>query len=200
MAEVRAAYEAKQAVIDEIKSKLEGAQSAVIIDYLGTTVEEANQMRKMLRDEEIDYTVYKNTLMKRALEGTDYEELTQVLEGPSAIAISKTDATAPARILQKAIKQMNKMAFKGGVVEGNYYDADGLTELAKIPSREELIAKFMGSIQSPIGKAVRTFAAIRDAKAEGADAPAAEAAPAEEKPAEDAAPAEEKPAEEKTEE
>ena len=189
MTETRAAYEAKQVVIDEIKTKLENAQSAVVIDYIGTTVEEANTMRKMLRDENVDYTVYKNTLMKRAIEGTDYAELAQILEGPSAIAISTEDATAPARVLNKAIKELNKMEFKGGIVEGTYYDADGLTQLAKIPSREELIAKFMGSIQSPIGKAVRTFAAIAEAKAEGGDAPAAEAAaPATEVPVE--APAE----------
>lgn len=191
MAEARAAYAEKQAIIDEIKAKLEDAQSAVIIDYIGTSVEEANEMRKMLRDEDVDYTVYKNTLMKRAFDGTDYEELNQVLTGPSAIAISKTDATAPARVLQKAIKKMNKMAFKGGIVEGSYYDAEGLTALAKIPSRDELIAKFMGSIQSPISAAVRTFAAIRDAKAEGVPADAA----SEEKPAEEAAPAVEQPTE-----
>ncbi|MEA4922860.1 MAG: 50S ribosomal protein L10 [Eubacteriaceae bacterium] len=195
MTETRAAYEAKQVIIDEIKGKLEDAQSAVIIDYIGTTVEEANEMRKMLRDEEVDYTVYKNTLMKRAIEGTGYEDLAQILEGPSAIAISKSDATAPARVLSKAIKKMDKMAFKGGIVEGNFYDAEALVQLAKIPSREELIAKFMGSIQSPVSKAVRTFAAIAEAKAEGGetaapaeDAPASEA-PAEEKPAEETAPA-----------
>lgn len=163
-------------IIDEIKGKLEGAQSAVIIDYLGTTVDEANEMRKMLREEDVDYTVYKNTLMRRALEGTEFEELTQVLEGPSALAISKTDATAPARVLNKAIKKMDKMAFKGGIVEGSYYDAEALLTIASIPSRDDLIAKFLGSIQAPISKAVRTFAAIRDAKAEAGDAPAEEAA------------------------
>jgi len=198
MSEVRAAYVAKQAVVNEIKDKLEDAQSAVVIDYIGTTVEEANKMRKMLRDEDVDYTVYKNTLMKRAVEGTPFEELSAVLEGPSAIAISKTDATAPARVLNKAIKELNKMSFKGGIVEGTYYDEEGLKTIASIPSREELIAKFMGSIQSPVSKFVRTLSAIAEAKAEGADAPAEEAAadPAPEAPAEEAAPAEAAPAEE----
>ena len=188
MAEVRAAYEAKQAIVDEIKDKLDGAQSAVVIDYIGTTVEEANTMRKMLREENVDYTVYKNTLMKRALEGTDFEELSQVLQEPSAIAISKEDATVPARVLSKAIKQINKMSFKGGIVEGTYYDEDGLKSVANIPSRDELIAKFMGSIQSPVGKFVRTLSAIAEAKpADGAapaEAPEQEAPAAEETPAE----------------
>jgi len=204
MTEIRAGYAAKQAVIDEIKGKLEDAQSAVVIDYIGITVEEATQMRNKLRDADVDYTVYKNTLVKRAIEGTRFEELGQVLEGPSAFAISKEDATAPARVLSEVMKDLNKMSFKGGIVEDAYYDADGLVTIAKIPSREVLIAKFMGSIQSPVSKAVRTFAAIAEAKAEGGDAPAeaapAEEAPAEEAPAEEApaaeAPAEEAPAEE----
>ncbi len=160
----------KQIVIDEIREKLDGAQSAVIIDYMGTTVAEADAMRKMMREADVDYTVYKNTLMKRAVEGTDFEKLAEVMQGPSAIAISKTDATAPARILKKAIDDFKKMEFKAGVVEGAFYDKEGIEQIASIPSREELIAKFMGSIQSPVGKFVRTLAAIADAKPAEADA------------------------------
>ena len=154
----------KQGIIDEIKAKLEGAESAVIIDYLGTTVEEATAMRKALREANVDYTVYKNTLMARALEGTKFEELKSVLSGPSALAIGKDDAVAPVRILAKAIKDTNKMALKAGVVEGIFYDQEGIKALSDIPSREELLAKFLGSIQSPVSKAVRTFQAIADAK------------------------------------
>ena len=186
MSETRAAYAAKQAIIDEIKGKLENAQSAVVIDYIGITVDEANQMRNKLRAADVDYTVYKNTLVKRAIEGTKFEELAQVLEGPSAVAISSTDATAPARVLDEVMTDLKKMAFKGGVVEDTYYDAEGMKQIAKIPGREALIATFMGSIQSPISKAVRTFAAIADAKAEGKEMPAKEEAPAAEAPAEEA--------------
>ena len=160
----------KQIIIDEIREKLDGAQSAVIIDYMGTTIAEADAMRKMMREADVDYTVYKNTLMKRAVEGTDFEKLAEVMQGPSAIAISKTDATAPARILKKAIDDFKKMEFKAGVVEGAFYDKEGIEQIASIPSREELIAKFMGSIQSPVGKFVRTLAAIADAKPAEADA------------------------------
>ena len=160
----------KQIIIDEIREKLDGAQSAVIIDYMGTTVAEADAMRKMMREADVDYTVYKNTLMKRAVEGTDFEKLAEVMQGPSAIAISKTDATAPGRILKKAIDDFKKMEFKAGVVEGAFYDKEGIEQIASIPSREELIAKFMGSIQSPVGKFVRTLAAIADAKPAEADA------------------------------
>ena len=191
MSETRAAYAAKQAIIDEIKGKLENAQSAVVIDYIGITVDEANQMRNKLRAADVDYTVYKNTLVKRAIEGTKFADLAQVLEGPSAVAISSTDATAPARVLDEVMSDLKKMAFKGGVVEDTYYDAEGMKQIAKIPGREALIAKFMGSIQSPISKAVRTFAAIADAKAEGKEMPAKEEAPAAEAPAEEAPAAEE---------
>lgn len=157
---------AKQAIIDEIKGKLDGAQSAVIIDYMGITVEQADAMRKKLREANIDYTVYKNTLIKRAIDGTEFSGLSDHLAGPTAIAISKEDATAPAREIAALIKDFQKMEFKAGVVEGTFYDHDGIKAIASIPSRDTLIAKFMGSIQSPVSKAVRTFQAIADAKAE----------------------------------
>jgi len=186
------AKQQKQQVIDEIKGKLDGAASCVVIDYMGTTVAEADAMRKALREADVDYTVYKNTLMKRAVEGTEFEGLADCFKGPSAIAISKDDATAPARVLKKAIKDYNKMEFKAGVVEGTFYDKDGIEQIASIPSREELLAKFLGSIQSPVGKFVRTLAAIAD------DMPADGEAAKEEAPAEAAAA--EAPAEEAKEE
>ena len=164
------AQKAKQAIIDEIKEKLDGAQSAVVIDYMGISVAEADAMRKKLREANVDYTVYKNTLMKRAIEGTEFAGLAEVLEGPSAIAISKEDATAPARVLNEVIKEYKKMEFKAGVVEGNFFDKDGIQTIADIPSSDVLIARFMGSIQSRVSRAVRTFQAIADAKAESAEA------------------------------
>ena len=133
---------------------------------MGTTVAQADAMRKKLREANVDYTVYKNTLIKRAIEGTEFAPLADVLDGPSAIAISKEDATAPARVLKEVIDEFKKMEFKAGVVEGNFFDQNGIKEIASIPSRDVLIAKFMGSIQSPVSKAVRTFQAIADAKAE----------------------------------
>ena len=156
----------KAAVVDEIKEKLEKAESAVVIDYMGTTVEQATAMRAKLREANVDYTVYKNTLIARAVEGTKFEAFKDILEGPSALAVSYDDAIAPIRVINSAIKDYEKMAFKAGVVEGIFYDAEGVKSLAAIPSRNELIAKFMGSIQSPVGKMVRTFQAIADAKTE----------------------------------
>ena len=142
--------QAKQAVIDEIKDKFERAKSAVVVDYMGITVEEADSMRKQLREAGIDYTVYKNTLVTRAIQGTEFESLAQVLSGPSAFAFGYEDATAPARELNSVIKKLNKMTFKAGIVEGEFYDQEGILAIAKLPSRDELIAKFMGSIKSPV--------------------------------------------------
>ena len=158
------AKQQKQVIIDEIKAKLETVQSAVVIDYMGITVEQADAMRKKLREANVDYTVYKNTLMKRAIEGTAFAPLADVLEGPSAIAISSEDATAPARTLNEIIKDYKKMEVKAGIVEGEFYDNAGIEQIAEIPSRDVLIAKFMGSIQSPVSKFVRTLQAIADEK------------------------------------
>ena len=164
MAEIKQAYIEKQKVIDEIKDKFERAQSAVVIDYMGITVAQADVMRKKLREANIDYTVYKNTLVKRAIDGTDFAELAEVLEGPSAFAFSYEDATAPARVLNESIKEFKKMEFKGGFVEGQYYDKDAMVQVATIPSREVLISKFMGSIQSPIANFARVVNQIAESK------------------------------------
>ncbi len=163
---MKEAYVQKQAVIDEIKDKFERAESAVVIDYMGITVEEADNMRRKLREAEVDYTVYKNTLVKRAIAGTDYEPLSEVLEGPSAFAFSYSDATAPARVLDESMKEFKKMEFKGGFVEGEYYDKEALGKVAAIPSRDVLISKFMGSIQSPIANFARVVSQIAEQKEE----------------------------------
>jgi large subunit ribosomal protein L10 len=176
----------KQQVIDEIADKIEKSNSLVVIDYIGITVAEADALRNKLRDANVDYKVYKNTLVKRAIAGTDSDQLSDILEGPSAFAFGYEDSTAPARALDAFIKEVKKMQFKAGIIDGVFYDAAGIGEIAKIPPRDELIAKFMGSIQSPLSKLVRTFAAIAEAgdaggEAEGtvtADAPAEAAADA----------------------
>ena len=158
------AQKQKQIIIDEIKGKLENAQAAVVVDYQGITVAQADAMRKKLREANVDYTVYKNTLVKRAIDGTAYAGLADVLDGPSALAISTEDATAPARVLNEVIKDFKKMEFKAGVVEGTFFDKEGIQAVADIPGRDVLVAKFLGSIQSPVGKLVRTFQAVADAK------------------------------------
>ena len=194
-----AKVELKQPIVDEIKEMLDGAQSAVAVKYLGITVEQDTKLRKELRENGVSYKVYKNTLIKRAAAGTEFEALNPDLEGPTALAVSKTDATAPARIVAKYAKDIQVLELKSGVVEGQYYDKAGIGMIATIPGREELISKLLGSLKSPISNLARVLNQIAEqgggssAKAEEAAAPAAEAAeaPAEEPaPAEEAAPAE----------
>ncbi len=161
------AKQAKQIIIDEIKEKFENASSVVAIDYLGLKVEEADKLRSDLRKEGVSFTVYKNTLIKRAIAGTPYEALADgdTLKGSTALAFSGADMTAGARVLSKAIKDFKKMSFKGGVVEGIVYDKSKIEEFASIPSREVLIARFMGSIQSPMTKLALTLKAIAEKEA-----------------------------------
>ncbi|MBD5524410.1 MAG: 50S ribosomal protein L10 [Lachnospiraceae bacterium] len=177
-----AKVELKKPIIEEISASVKDAQSVVLVDYRGLTVEQDTELRKQLREAGITYKVYKNTMMNFAFKGTDFESLTPYLEGPSAVAISTEDATAPARILCKFAKTANALEVKGGVVEGVAYDAKGIENISKIPSREELLSKLLGSIQSPI----TNFARVMNQLAEkgGASECAAEAAPAEEAPAE----------------
>lgn len=180
-----AKVELKQPVIEEIAGQIKDAQSVVLVDYRGLTVEEDTRLRKELREAGVTYKVYKNTMMNFAFKGTDFESLAPNLEGPSAIAISTTDATAPARVLSKFAKTAPKLELKAGVVEGTYYDAAGIEEVAKVPSRDELLAKFLGSIQSPIANFARVIDQI--AKAGGAEAAPADAEVKAEEPAAEAA-------------
>ena len=187
-----AKVELKKPIVDEISAAVKDAQSVVLVDYRGLTVEQDTQLRKQLREAGITYKVYKNTMMNFAFKGTGFEALTSYLEGPSAIAISTEDATAPARVICKFAKTADALEVKGGMVEGIAYDAKGIMEIAKIPSREELLSKLLGSIQSPI----TNFARVMNQLAEKGGASGEEApAPAEEVPAaeEAAAPAEEAP-------
>ncbi len=179
-----AKVELKQPIIDEIKEMLDGAKSAVAVKYLGITVEEDTRMRRELRENDVTYKVFKNTLIKRATEGTDYAALDPDLQGPTALATSKTDATAPARIIAKYAKDIQVLELKSGIVEGQYYDKAGIEMIATIPGRDELISKLLGSLQSPI----TNFARVLNQIAEQGGAGASEGiASAEEAPAEGAA-------------
>ena len=159
---MRKAIELKSQVVSEIVEKLEKSSSAIVVDYKGLTVEEVTELRKKMREAGVEYKVYKNTMMHRAFEGTQCEELIQHLHGTNALAISATDATAPARILDKFAKKNPALELIAGVVEGNYNDQAGIQALAGIPSREELLGKLLGSIQSPITNFARVLNQIAE--------------------------------------
>ena len=178
-----AKVELKQPIIQEISETIQGAQSIVLVDHRGLTVAEDTELRKQLREAGVTYKVFKNTLMRFAFKDTEFESVIDALKGPSALAVSKEDATAPARVLANFAKKAPKLELKAGVVEGVAYDAAGIEQIAKIPGREELISRLLGSMKSPI----TNFARVLNQIAENGGAEAAPAA--EEAPAEEAAPA-----------
>ena len=184
-----AKVELKQPIVEEISANIKDAQSVVVVDYRGLTVEQDTQLRKAMREAGITYKVYKNTMMNFAFKGTEFESLAPVLEGPSAIAISKDDATAPARVIAKFAKDAPALEIKAGVVEGTFYDASGMQAVATIPSRDELLSKLLGSLQSPITNLARVLNQIAEkgGAADTAEAPAAEEADPEAPAAEEAA-------------
>ena len=157
-----AKVELKQPVVEEISAGIKDAQSVVLVDYRGLTVEQDTQLRKSLREAGVTYKVYKNTFMTRAFKDTAFEGLSQYLEGPSAVAISTEDATAPARVLAEFAKNADKLEIKAGVVEGTVYDAKGISAIASIPSREVLISRLLGSMQSPVTNFARVIKQIAE--------------------------------------
>lgn len=161
-----AKVELKQPIVAEIAELLSGAQTAVVVDYRGLTVAQDTELRKQLREAGITYKVYKNTMIRRAAEGTAFAALDPDLEGPTAIAVSKTDATAPARILAEFAKKADKLEIKAGIVEDTYYDAKGMQAIATIPSREVLLGRLLGSMQSPIANFARVLNQIAEKNAE----------------------------------
>ena len=205
--------EQKKAVVAELIEKLKAAQAGVIVDYRGLTVEEDTKLRTKLREAGVEYKVVKNTLTRFAIKELGYDEMDEALNGPSSLAISETDPVAPAKVISDFAKTNENLTIKAGFLDGKVISLDEIKTLANTPSKEVLIAKIMGSLNSPVSKLVRTLQALVDngvdpseinlgAKEESApaeaaveEAPAAEvaneAAPAEEVVAEDAPAAEE---------
>lgn len=165
----------KSEKIEEIKSKAEKAQVAVLTEYKGYSVEEITNLRRALQKEGGDYMVTKNTLAKIAFKGTDFEVLTDSMTGPIAIAFGFNDQVSPAKAVSKFIKDTKKGVILGGALDGKLLDAKEVEALAKLPSKEELIAKMLGSINSPasgivgsvnavMAQLTRAMAAVRDQK------------------------------------
>lgn len=154
----------KQAKVAEIKEKLEKAQSIIIAEYQGLTVEDDTQLRKNLRGEGIEYKVYKNTLVILAAKELGLDGITQYLEGPVSIAFGYNDATSAARILNDFASTHAKLGLKAGIIDGEIYDEDKVKQIASIPSKEVLIGKLLGSIKSPLSNLAYLINAIKEKK------------------------------------
>ena len=150
---------AKIAVVNEMKEKLQSAQGAVLVGFTGLSVADVTKLRRKFREGNVEYKVIKNTLTRIAANEVGYEGLSEFLEGPTALAYSTEDAVAPAKILKEFIKETKTEALtvKVGICDGQFIDAAGVEALANLPSREELLAKLVGSMQAPISGLVNVL-------------------------------------------
>lgn len=158
--------QSKQQVVDEIAAKLRESASTVVADYRGLNVAQVTELRKQLREANVEFQVLKNTLVRRATASAELTGLDQALTGPTAIAFSVNDAVAPAKILNDFAKKNDALKLKGGVVEGNVYDADQIKALAELPSRDGMLSMLLSVLQAPI----RNFALAVKAVAEKQEA------------------------------
>ena len=142
--------EAKQAIVQEIADKMKNAQGTVFVDYRGLNVEEVTELRKKARENNIDYKVYKNSMMRFAAKEAGVEGLLDVLVGPTAIAFCEDDPVAPAKLINDFAGEHKALEIKAGVVEGKVLDVAGVKELAELPPREVLVAKVLGGLNAPI--------------------------------------------------
>ncbi len=179
-------FELKKQVVADITKKFQDAQSVVVVSYNGLTVEQATALRAQCRASKVEYCVLKNTLVRRALDDLKITGLDDLLNGPSAFAFGMEDAVSPAKIIKDFIdkSKSNAIEVKAGLLGTEIMDAKKIEELASVPSREVLLARLLGSLQSGISGFVRVLDDIAKKKAEGQEAPAAEAETPAEAPAE----------------
>ena len=159
-----AKVELKAPIVQEISELLDGATAAVLVDYRGITVDKDTQLRKELRNNGVTYRVYKNTLLNIAMKGTPFEALSGDLNGPTAIAVTKKDATVPARIISTFDKKGETIQLKAGVVDGTYYDQKGINAVALIPGRDVLLGRLLGSMKAPITNFARVLKQVAEKK------------------------------------
>lgn len=143
-------HESKAQVVAQIKDKLQQAQSVVIVDYRGLTVEEDTELRRQLRQAGVEYKVLKNTMIERAAKELGIEGLDEHLNGPTAVAFGISDPVAPAKVITEYINKTKKMTVKCGILDGAAIDPARVQALADLPSKEVLVAKMLGSMQAPI--------------------------------------------------
>ena len=164
--------EEKKQIVNELTERIKNAKSGVIVSYMGLNVPDDTALRKELRKNNVEYTVVKNTLTRMATKNVGYDSLSDIFNGTTALATSE-DFTAPAKVICEFAKKHEQLVVKAGFLDGEVLDANGVVELSKIPSREGLIAKLLGSIQGPLYGLAYALQAKID-KENGGEAPAAE--------------------------
>ena len=161
--------EQKQQAVAELAAQLKTSTAGVLVNYEGINVADDTKLRKELREAGVSYAVQKNTMIRIAMHNIGYDQFDSVLEGTTAIAICENDQTVAARILGEFAEKSNgKFSLKAGFVDGEFYDADGVKALSKIPSKDILLAQLVGSLQGPMQKLAATLQALVDKKNEEA--------------------------------
>lgn len=142
--------QAKQALVDEIKDKIDNAQSIVFLNYSGLNVFDVTELRSKYRDANVDYKVYKNTMLRRAFNELGYEGLDDILKGPSAVAFGMEDPASAAKVSADFAKDHDSLEIKSGIVDGRVLSLEEVDALAKLPSKEVLLAQVLGGLNAPI--------------------------------------------------
>lgn len=142
--------QSKISMVEEIREKIEKAQSIVLVNYRGLDVSEITELRRLYREAGVDYKVYKNTMMVRAFNAAGYEGFDEFLKGPSAVAFGVEDMIAPAKITSDFAKEHDELEIKSGIVDGKILSASEVESLAKLPPKEVLLAQLLGGLNGPI--------------------------------------------------
>src|SRR5690625_227970 len=161
--------EQKKQIVTEITEKIRDSQSAVLVDYRGLDVAQITELRKNLRDEVVDYKVYKNTMTRRAVAEAELEGLDDIIAGPTAIAFGLDDVVAPARILNDFAKENKELEIKGGIIEGEVATLEEIKELATLPSHEGLLSMLLSVLQAPMRNMAYVTKAIAEQKEESGE-------------------------------
>lgn len=163
--------EIKEAKVAEIKEKIEKSEGVIFAHYQGLNVQEDTELRRKLREAGVEYKVYKNTLTTLAVKELGIEEIIPYLEGPISIAFGYEDPIVPAKVLNNFAKEHKSLELKAGIISGEVYDQDKVNYLSTLPSRDELIAKLLGSFKAPVSNFVYLLNAVKEKKeAEEAEA------------------------------
>ncbi|MGK0551277.1 50S ribosomal protein L10 [Enterococcus faecalis] len=157
-----AAIAKKEALVEEAAAKFTDASSVVIVDYRGLTVEEVTNLRKQLRDANVEMKVIKNSILSRAAKKAGLEGLDEVFTGPTAVAFSNDDVVAPAKIIDEFAKDAKALEVKGGVIEGKVSSIEEITALAKLPNREGLLSMLLSVLQAPVRNVAYAVKAVAE--------------------------------------
>lgn len=158
--------EQKQQLVSEIAAKLSESKSTVVVDYRGLNVSEVTELRKQLREANVEFKVYKNTLTRRAADQAELSGLNEALVGPTAVAFSNEDVIAPAKVINEFAKKHDALEIKAGVIEGQVASVEDVKALAELPSREGLLSMLLSVLQAPMRNFALATKAVADQKEE----------------------------------